>query len=417
MTQDLTVSIVIVSRHRPKALRRCLLGISQLSYQLFEIVIVADPDTCAGLRSVPQAAHAKIHAFDDPNISAARNHGIRLAAGDIVAFIDDDSVPEYSWLTHLVAPFRDPTVMATGGYVLGRNGISWQSRAKTVDRAGRDAAIDIPDGRATVLTPTPDRAIKTEGTNMAFRRVPLAQIGGFDDRFRFFLDETDLNWRIGLIGWSTALVPNAVVHHGYLESARRRADRVPTNLTDVGASWGLFLNAYCHKDDIPTRWSDIQNNERARLLRHMVSGALEPGDVGRLMHSLQQGYYSKANLFDNQKGSSMRPGPIETGSEPFSPCPGTNSDRSDVLAGRIWSLSKLRKQATGIAGSGHRVSLFCFSHTALYHRVRFTDQGYWEQTGGLFGRSLRDQPVFQFWTFSKRLNFEMKRIKVMTSDG
>lgn len=417
MTQDLTVSIVIVSRHRPKALRRCLLGISQLSYQPFEIVIVADPNTCAGLRSVPQAAHAKIYTFDEPNISAARNHGIRLAAGDIVAFIDDDSVPEYSWLMHLVAPFRDPTVMATGGYVLGRNGISWQSRAKTVDRAGRETRLDIPGGQATVLTPTPDRAIKTEGTNMAFRRVPLAQIGGFDERFRFFLDETDLNWRFALLGWSTALVPNAVVHHGYLESARRRADRVPTDLFEIGNSWSLFLNAYCPQNDIPKRWDEIQKDEKARLLRHMISGAMEPQEVGRLMQTLLQGYLGHAEWFTQNDGAPMPADPIETGSEAFLPFPAMNMDGHDILAGRIWSGARLQRQAARIAGSGHRATVFCFSHTALYHRVRFTDQGYWEQTGGLFGRSVRDQPVFRLWTFSKRLNFEMNRIKMMTSDG
>jgi len=30
---DLTVSVIIVSRERPDALRRCLLGISQLQYR------------------------------------------------------------------------------------------------------------------------------------------------------------------------------------------------------------------------------------------------------------------------------------------------------------------------------------------------------------------------------------------------
>lgn len=40
---DLTVSVIIVSRERPDALRRCLLGISQLQYRAFEVVVVACP--------------------------------------------------------------------------------------------------------------------------------------------------------------------------------------------------------------------------------------------------------------------------------------------------------------------------------------------------------------------------------------
>ena len=71
--------------------------------------------------------------FDTSNISAARNAGIAMAAGNVIAIIDDDAVPEPSWLTHLTAPFADPAVAASGGYVIGRNGISFQWKGRTVD--------------------------------------------------------------------------------------------------------------------------------------------------------------------------------------------------------------------------------------------------------------------------------------------
>jgi len=60
---------------------------------------------------------------------------------------------------------------------------------------------------------------------MAVRRSVLADLGGFDPRFRFYLDETDLNLRLAARGLYTALVPLAQVHHGFHASARRRKDR------------------------------------------------------------------------------------------------------------------------------------------------------------------------------------------------
>jgi glycosyltransferase involved in cell wall biosynthesis len=82
--------VVVVSRDRPEALKRCLLGLSQLQYEPFEIVVVADEKGVAAARQLPFHDHLKLKVFERPNISAARNLGLTHAAGEVVAFIDDD---------------------------------------------------------------------------------------------------------------------------------------------------------------------------------------------------------------------------------------------------------------------------------------------------------------------------------------
>ena len=125
--------MVIVSRGRADLLKRCLLGVSQLQYESFEVVVVADPSGVMAALEMPFAEDLKIVPFDEPNISAARNLGIGHAAGDIIAFIDDDAVPEPQWLRYLVAPATQSDVAAMGGFVRGRNGISWQWKARSLD--------------------------------------------------------------------------------------------------------------------------------------------------------------------------------------------------------------------------------------------------------------------------------------------
>lgn len=401
-----TVSVIIVSRGRPDALRRCLTGVAQVQYRPFEVVVVACPAGIAVVEALDLLPDIKCIAFDEANISAARNLGLVNAAGEIVAFIDDDdddAVPEPQWLRHLVAPAERSDVAAMGGFVRGRNGISFQYKARTLDAQGGAHGVEIDPLQATVLVPPQGRAIKTEGTNMAFRRDVLMGIGGFDPAFRFYLDETDVNMRLARGGHATALVPLAQVHHGYAASATRRDDRVPRDLFEIGASWAVFQRKHMAKDARAAHWAEQVTSERKRLLEHMVAGRLEPRDVRRLIKGLKAGY---------AEGQSRSFG-------------GTNLARHAVLpfrpvhaprrAARFTAVRGLRGTAA-IDTAAQRVAqgsietILVLSLTSLFHRVYFDVTGVWVQRGGLFGRANRDEPLFRFTTKSRRSAQERARV-------
>ncbi len=405
MTQPL-VSVVIVSRDRPDALTRCLTGVSQLNYPAFEVVVVADDAGIAAARSMPCADDLKLVSFQEANISAARNAGIARAAGEIVAFIDDDAVPEPSWLWYLAEPFAQQRVAAAGGFVRGRNGISFQWKARSVDLTGDAHPLKVDETRTTILTPAHGRAIKTEGTNMAVRRDVLAKLGGFDPAYRFFLDETDLNMRLAYAGYATAIVPMAQVHHGYAASPRRSAKRVPRDLSELGASLAVWLRKHCPKSEHDQVWRRFRRQQRHRLMRHLQGARLHPFALRKLMAGLCEGYASGA-WRDIQ---TLKPLPMA--GDDFSPMSGL-SEATQVISGRSWNGKALRQNAQKDVQAGHRVSLFLFSPTTLFHHVAFHPDGYWVQTGGIFGKSERDQKLVKTTTFKKRLAQEVQRVAVL----
>ncbi|WP_435230537.1 glycosyltransferase family 2 protein [Pseudopelagicola sp. nBUS_20] len=399
----ISVSVVVVSRGRRTALKRCLTGISQLANTLFEVIVVSDAE---GLDAVAELAfsndvkcvHCKVS-----NISVARNIGISHAMGDIVAFIDDDSVPETGWLYHLTSPFQSSDVVAAGGFVRGRNGISMQWTAQTVSRTGETSPFQLETQNPVELHPVDGRSIKTEGTNMAFRREKLAELGGFDPSFKYFLDETDLNLRLTQAGLTTAIVPLAEVHHGYLANFQRNGARIPRDLKEIGASLAVFLRKHCPDSEFAATIKKFKEGQRKRVLRHMVRGNVMPGDVGPLMRSFERGV-------DEGKSRSLgRLPPISCTSVRFQEFP-SRFRSAIVLSGRVWKYRSIRRKAARLVSQGYIPSVFLFSPTALFHRVRYDDRGFWEQAGGLFGRSDRCQALFRLERFSKRLEAEVYRV-------
>lgn len=398
-----SASVVVVSRDRPRMLCRCILSLTWLDYPSFEVVVVADREGLAALSSAGLDAPLKCTLQEGEGIAAARNAGVELAAGEVVAFIDDDAVPEPSWLSRLVAPLADPGVAAAGGFVRGRNGISFQWRGREVlpDAAERP----IPDwgSEPRLHSPSPGRAAKLQGTNMAVRRAVLAGLGGFDPSFRFYLDDADLSLRLALAGHAVALVPGAEVHHGFAASPRRRADRAPLSLHDIGASLAAFLLRHAPPGDREPAVARQRSEERARLVRHMVAGNLEPRDIARLMAGFEAG------LADGAQRIPAPLPPLRPPTAPFRPFPARPAPMR-ILAGRPWEARRLRAEAAGLTAGGVPVMLFLFGPGWRPHRLRFTEGGWWEQAGGLFGPSDRAGPRLRPARFRERLAEEVARL-------
>jgi O-antigen biosynthesis protein len=392
-------SVVIVSRGRPEALTLCLTGVGQMRHPLFEVVVVADPAGLAALEGAGWTGMIKVVPFDEANISMARNLGIGAAAGEILAFLDDDAVPEPTWLAHLTAPFADPAVQAATGFVRGRNGISFQYQARDARPDGTCHPLQVDPLRPTVLTPGGGTAIKTEGTNMAFRRRLLAEAGGFDPVFRFYLDETDLNLRLRA---PTAIVPQAQVHHGFAASDRRRADRVPRDLTQIGASLAAFLRRHFSGDPAPVLAAELAA-QRRRMVTHAVAGRIDLRDVERILSTFQAGRE------EGQRRTLGTLPPLAPPEKAFLRL--ATPDLPPVnLAARSFHSGPVLDRARALAGAGHVVSVILLSPTARPHRVRFHPDGFWLQTGGLFGRSDRMGGVFRFWRFDDRVRAETARV-------
>ncbi|RME38857.1 MAG: glycosyltransferase family 2 protein, partial [Planctomycetota bacterium] len=99
------VSVVIPTCNRRAVVQRCIEALARQTYAAFEVIVVDDgsaDDTPAYLEEVPRRHPSLSFRWfrNEPQqgANAARNRGVRESRGAIVALLDDDCVPEPTWV-------------------------------------------------------------------------------------------------------------------------------------------------------------------------------------------------------------------------------------------------------------------------------------------------------------------------------
>src|SRR5262245_11184433 len=116
-----TASVVIPTRNRRATLELLLERIAPQATAAGAEVLVVDNGSSDGTREAlgRLAATGRLRVVDEPvpGATRARNAGARAARGEVVAFVDDDALPDDGWLAALLAPFANPRVAGVGGRV------------------------------------------------------------------------------------------------------------------------------------------------------------------------------------------------------------------------------------------------------------------------------------------------------------
>jgi glycosyltransferase involved in cell wall biosynthesis/GT2 family glycosyltransferase len=167
----------------------------------------------------------KVTRVERLNASFARNIGIRLAAGDIIAFIDDDAIATPTWLEELVRVFEaeGPTCGGVAGLVVDENapGRPVQSMNNTINDLGDAVPCRLaPSG---FNDPDGNEFIYFMGANMAMRRDAILDAGGFDETYFYPYEDADLSVAIIKAGYRLFHHPKALVHHRPAPSHNRRS--------------------------------------------------------------------------------------------------------------------------------------------------------------------------------------------------
>ena len=206
--ETIRYSVIIPAYNAGKTILDALIALKNQSVSPddYEVIVVDDGSTD---ETANMAHHFGVSCIRQANRgpAAARNHGVRVAIGEIILFTDADCVPDRDWIRQMTQPFRNErTVGVKGAY-----------RTRQTELAARFAQAEFED-RYDLLKKV--AAIDMVDTySAAFRREIFIKIGMFDEFFPVANNEdTEFSYRLCAAGYLLEFNPRAFVYHLHQDS-------------------------------------------------------------------------------------------------------------------------------------------------------------------------------------------------------
>ncbi len=211
------ISVVVVTWNGLHLLQPCVAAL-QAQTVAHELVIVDNGSADGTAAWVGEALPGATLVALPTNLGFAggNNAGIRVAGGELIVLINNDTLPDPDFLAELIAPHlahrrlgatagvltfaHQPHLVASAGIAVGRDGVHrdlWATWPVT----------DLPAGPVPIFG--------ASGGAACYRRAALDDVGLLDEQFFAYLEDADLAWRLRLRGWETWLAPRARIRHIY----------------------------------------------------------------------------------------------------------------------------------------------------------------------------------------------------------
>lgn len=219
------VTIVVVNWNGRDFLNDCLSCLSRQTYPNREIILVDNGSADSSVTYVRQRFPAiKIHRLtENRGFTGGNAEGLKLARGDFIALVNNDTRVDERWLENLLEPMiANPTVGICASKLIFTEKHEINSAGDKITTA----AVGFNRGLGSHPEEFDSSGLIFGACAAAvlYRRKMLDEIGFLDDDFFLYDEDTDLNFRAQLAGWKCVYVPGAVVHHVSNATAGRLSD-------------------------------------------------------------------------------------------------------------------------------------------------------------------------------------------------
>ena len=213
-----SVSVIIVSYNSADCLPECLDSLAPIIASGVEVIVTdnaSTDDSCAVVRDRYPAVKL-IEAGGNLGFAAGCNLGAAQSSGELLVFLNPDTVVEPGWLAGLLQAYEaDP---AHTGIVMPQIVLyDAPDRLNTCGNALHYLGFCwCPDYRKPRLAASePFGVAIASGACFLMPRALFERLSGFDDDYFLYHEDVDLSWRTRLAGFDIICAPASVVRHRY----------------------------------------------------------------------------------------------------------------------------------------------------------------------------------------------------------
>lgn len=245
------ISVIIPARNEEEYIGQAVESVKSQDFSLPYEIIVVDNASEDKTSEIAKNLSVRVVKEEKLGLTQAREKGYEESRGEILAYLDADSIASRNWLSLIYETFqKNPKIVAVTGTVYfydWQNKFFSQSWANILERKmiiEIDRAIRKVARKAEVLW----------GANFAVKKPALEKAGGFNKNIKFYGEDVELSIRLAKVG-RVVFKREAIVY----TSARRFNENGLSNTI-------LHLRGYFKEIFLPTPIYPQQGSNKNKLL-------------------------------------------------------------------------------------------------------------------------------------------------------
>jgi len=270
---EIEVSVIVCTKNRSDSLKSCFESLSIQKFSPYEVLVIDSSDDDKQIirnKALAETYMAKYIFYEHLPLASARNLGIRMARGKIIAFIDDDCIATSDWLKkiHAALSINESVKICTGRTITLRN----RKKDEQDDCSDAERFLDFDKGTMKKFFTASDirvglnmfsslsRLVPVQfkgrapapwsvgsGSNMAFRREALNFVG-FNEKLGLGSisrggEDNDIFYRALKTGFKIAYEPGATVYH-----ARRTVEELAQTAYNNGMGFAAIVKIHALRE-------------------------------------------------------------------------------------------------------------------------------------------------------------------------
>src|SRR3989304_6619877 len=241
------VTISIANLNGRSYLGQCLDSIKEMEYPMDKIeIIVVDNGSIDGSVEFIKGNYPDIKIIKNSKnmgFAYANNQAAKNAAGQYLAFLNNDTRVDRNWLIELLKPiYNNSTVVASGSKVLSIDGKTLDFAGSMINFEGKGFQIDYGVSTDKDKHKEYRYLLFINGGAMLINRQAFLEAGGFDEDFFAYYEDVDLGWRLWILGYKVIFSPKSIVYHHHHGTSKEFGEDKLRFLKERNSLYSIFKN-------------------------------------------------------------------------------------------------------------------------------------------------------------------------------